>query len=233
MLFLNKDGAGLQTVRIWMGFALVALICLFCVAFVDRTALLAVHEYLPAAARLFFEKVTRLGLAEVWLIPGVSLAAGGFLLGRSHNGRVRRPRAAGLGRQAAFFCSAIITSGLALNIIKTVIGRYRPRYFLADGIYGFQPFNFDFSMNTFPSGHSQTIWAAMIALSLLFPRGMYVFLPFAVLVAASRVLVEAHFVGDVLMGSYLGFILTLYVYVWFVRRGYLSAGEAVPKGKRL
>ena len=108
-----------------------------------------------------------------------------------------------------------------LNIVKTMIGRLRPRFFLATGTYDFQPFNFDFGMNTFPSGHSQTVWALMIALALLYPRFTIPFLSFAAVVAASRVLVSAHYFSDVLMGSYLGVILTLYLYTRFIRKGLL------------
>ncbi len=222
MLFLDKDRCRINVSQAWAGFIVVLLLCLFCMIFVDRQVLLLVHQHLPRGWQQFFEKITRLGKGDIWITSSLCIAAGAFLVQRYGRNAGLRQRCALISRKAFFVFLSIVFSGLLLNLVKTMIGRYRPRYFLADNLYGFQPFNFDFGMNGFPSGHSQTAWALMISLSLLFPRYTAAFVGSAALVAASRVFVSAHFVSDVLMGSYMGMFLTLYLYTWFLKKGYLS-----------
>ena len=221
MLFLNKDHSRLLMGRVWASLLLVLLLCLVCIVYVDRPVLLLVHNQLPAQCQILFNRITRLGEGYIWLSASGVAAAGGSLLQRLGKTSELRQSGDSITKKGLFIFLSIIFSGLLLNIIKTMIGRLRPRFFLADSTYGFQPFNFDFGMNSFPSGHSQTIWALMTALSLLYPRFTIPFVSFATIVAASRVLVAAHYVSDVLMGSYLGTILTLYLYTRFIKNGYL------------
>ena len=222
MFFVNKDHTKVNTFRALMSFGIIALICIFCMLFVDRTVLNIIYTEQPEKIRLLFEKITRLGKGDLWIIGSLCLAVLGFFIKHFTASPKTRNRLNSIRVYSLFILSSILFSGALLNIIKTIIGRMRPRYFITEGLYGFQPFNFDFGMNTFPSGHSQTIWAVMTALIILFPRYALIFVPFATLVAASRILVSAHFVSDVLMGSYMGFLLTFYVYTWFVRKGYIS-----------
>ena len=231
MLFLSKDHSQLLIPRLWVSLLLVLLLCLVCMVYIDRPVLLLVHHELPAHWQIIFNKITRLGEGYIWITASGCAAAGGYLLQRFGKTSELRQLGDSFSRKGLFVFLSIIFSGLLLNIIKTMIGRLRPRFFLADSTYGFQPFNFDFGMNSFPSGHSQTIWALMVSLSLLYPRFTIPFVLFAALVAASRVLVAAHYVSDVLMGSYLGMILTLYLYTWFVKMGYLRRKQPATSPK--
>jgi undecaprenyl-diphosphatase len=61
----------------------------------------------------------------------------------------------------------------------------------------------------------------MVSLAILYPRFSLPFIFCATVVAASRVLIGAHFVSDVIMGSYMGLILTFYLYTQFIRNGWL------------
>ncbi|MCF6291682.1 MAG: phosphatase PAP2 family protein [Desulfobacterales bacterium] len=225
MLFLDKDRCRINVPQAWAGFIVVLLLCGLSMIFVDRQVLLLVHQHLPAGWQQFFERVTRLGKGDIWISSSLCIAAGAYLLQRYGKDPGLRRRCAAISGKAFFVFLSIVFSGLLLNLVKTMIGRYRPRYFLADNLYGFQPFNFDFGMNGFPSGHSQTAWALMISLSLLFPRYTAAFVFFAALVSASRVFVSAHFVSDILMGSYMGMFLTLYLYTRLVKKGYLVPGQ--------
>jgi len=53
---------------------------------------------------------------------------------------------------------------LLVNLLKYLIGRIRPRHLFEQGLYGFSPLNTQWGMNSFPSGHSQAIFAAMAKL---------------------------------------------------------------------
>ena len=221
MLFLNQDHSRLLMPRVWASLIVVVLLCLLSMLSIDRPVLLLVHNELPPRWQDFFRSITWLGEGNIWLIISGAVAGIGFLLQRFGKSSTLRQRGKAILSKGLFVFFSIIFSGLVLNVVKTVIGRLRPAYYLADSSYGFQPFNFDFGMNTFPSGHSQAVWALMTSLSLLYPRLTVPFLSFATLIAASRVLVSAHYLSDVLMGSYLGTVLTLYIYTRFIRKGFL------------
>jgi len=212
--------------HVWASLILVLLLCLLSMLYIDRQVLLLVQNELPAQWRHFFSSITGLGEGNIWLTVSGTVAVISYLLQRHGKSSTLRHRGKAFLAKGLFVFLSIIFSGLLVNIIKIMIGRLRPAYFLADSTYGFQPFNFDFGTNTFPSGHSQTVWALMVSLSLLYPRLTIPFLSFAATVAASRVLVTAHYLSDVLMGSYLGVILTLYIYTRFVRKGYLPCKQS-------
>ena len=118
-----------------------------------------------------------------------------------------------------FMFTALLAAGVAVNVLKVLIGRYRPRYFFSDEMWGFEPLNFATAMNSFPSGHTQSICTAMLALTILFPRIWPIALITAALVGASRVVLSVHWVSDVLAGAVLGIGLTLWIAQRFERKG--------------
>ena len=102
-------------------------------------------------------------------------------------------------------------SGVIHHFIKIVLGRYRPRYLFSDNWYGINPLNFNIAHNSFPSGHTQTIFAITIGLTLLYPRLGIFLVPLAILVGISRVVLIAHYPSDVLFGAYLGIATAILV----------------------
>lgn len=56
-------------------------------------------------------------------------------------------------------------------------------------------------LQSFPSGHSTTAVGFALALSYLYPRGRYLFALFALLAVSQRVLFDAHFLSDTLVGA--------------------------------
>jgi membrane-associated phospholipid phosphatase len=84
------------------------------------------------------------------------------------------------------------------------LGRYRPRYLFSEQWYGINPLNFNIAHNSFPSGHTQTIFAITAALTILYPRLGIVFFSIAILVGGSRIILIAHYPSDVIFGAYLG-----------------------------
>ncbi len=117
---------------------------------------------------------------------------------------------------------ALSTSGLIVNVMKMAIGRYRPRAWVHQAIYKIDPFMVTYSKCSFPSGHTQTIFAVMVSLSFIFPKGRWVFLSLAILVSATRIALTNHFLSDVLMGAYIGGISAFLCYthrdIWTDKR---------------
>jgi len=167
----------------------------------------------------FLKTVTDIGLGGLWLIPTAILSLL-FLLGRrvalSPAGRERYTR---LAWAPGFVFLSVALSGLIGDILKFVVGRTRPRLLFEQDLATFEPFTHGWAYNSFPSGHSQAIFAAMVALTLVFPRYAHAYLALAVLVAASRVLTTVHYFSDVVAGAWLGIFVTLALARFLALRG--------------
>lgn len=110
-----------------------------------------------------------------------------------------------------FIVVATACAGVLNGLLKFVFGRYRPDALFSSSLYGFHLFSAEYSKTSFPSGHACFITSLMLSLWLLFPRFGFFFIPFAMIVALSRVVTCAHYMSDVLFGSLLGFLITLQV----------------------
>lgn len=163
-------------------------------------------------------RITALGLGGVWLVP----AGVGAILFRLAQVRAKTPESAErmhLNANAALFLFASVAgSGIVVDVLKGLIGRLRPYELFVHNAYGFQPFSVHWNMNSFPSGHGQTIFAAMTAFAVVLPRLRYLWLTVAVAVAASRVIISVHYLSDVAMGSYCGIVGTVLLARLFAAR---------------
>lgn len=110
--------------------------------------------------------------------------------------------------QAAFVFAAIALSGLIADIAKPVFGRARPALYFTDRLFGFTGSGAHADHWSFPSGHTVTVSALALALTFLYPRFWPLYLTAAVLVAASRVIIAAHYLSDVVGGAFLGITVT-------------------------
>lgn len=125
-----------------------------------------------------------------------------------------RRLAAGAG--AVFVCVA--GAGLAVNVVKFIFGRYRPKAMWngrvpGEGpVYAFRWFETANMSTSFPSGHAVTAFALATALSMLTPRWAWLWFTWAVVAAAARVPALAHFPSDVVVGAYFGTVAALLLF---------------------
>lgn len=176
-------------------------------AFVDRPIAAYTHALDTSAHGLieFFRSITDLGKGAWYLWPcGVATILGAFL-SRGQDVPPRYRRLFGYVGVRAFYIFAVIAlSGIAANIIKPFVGRARPLLWLRDGIYGFDPFGHPYALwNSIPSGHTTTAFAFAFALAKLYPRATPVWYAYALCLALSRVMVDAHYLSDVCAGAML------------------------------
>ena len=120
--------------------------------------------------------------------------------------------------RALFFFTSIAASGLLTNIFKAIFGRYRPVMLFREGLFGFSFFAYEHSLTSFPSGHSAIITAVMMFFYFIYPKYKYIYILIAILVMTSRVILTAHFITDVIFGSYLAIFVTIYLKYLFEQR---------------
>jgi membrane-associated phospholipid phosphatase len=110
---------------------------------------------------------------------------------------------------------AVGLPGLVSTVVKRWIGRVRPS---DAGPFAYEPFSWRPDYASFPSGHATTAFAALVAFGAVFPRSRPVLWVYALLIAASRVVVSAHYPSDVIAGAAFGAFGALLVRDWFAVR---------------
>jgi len=176
-----------------------------------------------------FRTSTHAGHSAIWY----GLAVTGFAIAihygtRAASGLERwdwRRRA----RSFLYMVTSMAISGALVNIAKIAFGRYRPRFLFADGTAGFDPFALPLGDAAFPSGHTQSIVAAMMALGFIFPRSRWACWAVALVVGASRFLTTVHFLSDVIAGATVAAVTALVMKGYFERTGIpLAWNASVP-----
>jgi membrane-associated phospholipid phosphatase len=183
--------------------SLTSITCIALGLYVDRAAVLWAAG-LDEKYRHFFAIVTELGDATGWLVALLVALVVSLVISRRTLAPETRQRMLLHAWNCWFVILSCLVSGAIHHVLKVLIGRYRPRYFFADDLYGLSPLNFDIAQNSFPSGHTQTIVSICFALYLIYPRPAALYLVIAALVALSRVMLQAHYPSDVVGGIYLG-----------------------------
>ena len=117
----------------------------------------------------------------------------------------------------AFLFAAVAASGLIVDLLKVVFGRARPKLLFLAGTYDFTWLGFGANYWSFPSGHAATAAALMTALWCLWPRHVLFYVLLAAIVAASRMVIGAHYLSDVVMGAFVAVLTTRALAVLFVR----------------
>jgi len=119
-------------------------------------------------------------------------------------------------KRSLFLFLSIALSGIVSIIVKAIVGRFRPTMLFEENLYGVEFFRIGHEYNSFPSGHAVTVFALAMALSFLFPKYRFLFFCYALIVSISRVIINAHYIGDILAGAYIG-VMTVFLLSWLFR----------------
>lgn len=171
----------------------------------------------------YFRGITKVGDSRYWLVPIALILP--FLIAMHQaitEGSAKRMlswMAAALG--FVFICIAV--SGLSVDVLKVIFGRARPTLWFDEGIYGFSPFAFPSSnyYQSFPSGHSTTLFTIAGAITCFFPRLRIMMLVFASFFAFSRVVIGAHYLSDIIVGGVFGYYVAFWMRDWYVKKGWV------------
>lgn len=116
----------------------------------------------------------------------------------------------------ALLCQSVVFAFFTKNTLQYLFGRYVPRY--KNGhtllfernhhLYGFHWLQ----GGSFPSGHMAVLSAAVIAITVFYPKFKWVAIALMLLMAVLLILLNYHFLSDVLAGAYLGVSISLALY---------------------
>jgi lipid A 4'-phosphatase len=217
----------IRRLALWAMFT--ALAVTLSIFLLDRPAALYFHAQ-SEELRDVFRFITRFGVSTGYLV-GAALA---FVALRAA-ARLKRfaavaDRIRAYSALPLFFFASIAASGLAVDLVKTVAGRARPKLLFSNGDYYFSWWGMRSDFWSFPSGHTANAVAVALALSSIWPRCRAAAAIFAVLVAASRIIITAHYVSDVVMGAFLAFAIVPYIRFVFAQSGIDL--DAARKGER-
>jgi membrane-associated phospholipid phosphatase len=202
----ERDLARKPTRRIFtliLGVIVVVLCCIF----VDRPVawFVSSHRFYPAD---FLEWPP---LVSEWLTDLVVLGMAAVVAWRLW-GRAGRYQTLLL----AISANLVVTTAIK-TVLKGVFGRTGPgiwifseRLGFADNFCGFHPFHFGGAYQSFPSGHAATTFAVVSILWLSRARWRWLYALVAGVICLALVVLNYHFVSDVIAGAMLGSVTGVY-----------------------
>lgn len=191
-------------------FVVTALAIVACYLWIDRPIALAMHRAVVSHDYRWWTMLTRIPN------PLVPLAAIIFVVLAVQLLRRRTLE----GMQAVIFVAAVATivTEVCKEQLKFAFGRSWPESwtgfnpsFIRDGIYGFHPLHGGHGYNAFPSGHTATACAVLAVLWFTYPKAWPLWLTGGLSVAGGLVVLNYHFLGDVIAGAFLGASIGLLV----------------------
>ncbi len=161
-------------------------------------ALLEGHEEL-------WQLITDMGDSKYMGMLLLTLWVVAFAVGRSRPDNQFWPN---LRTKAALVVAAVISTGVFVLVVKFIVGRSRPY----TGEIGFSPFTLGSAHASWPSGHTTSAFAFAVAAGLAFPALRWPLVALAALTGFSRMVLEMHYFGDIIMGATIGTLGAIVVY---------------------
>jgi len=194
--------------------AVLSLLTLLCIFVIDEPVARMIS---PAATRGFVDPAIT-GIEYAFGFP-VSKWLTGFVLLLIATALFFVQRHRPLAWLLLFAGLSQLTTRLVAGVLKNVFLRTRPYEGLPDRW-------FTDGGSAFPSGHAAHFWGLFFALSIVFPRLRIPLLVLALFVSLSRVLVNDHFVGDVIGSAAIAALVTAGFVRAFRNAGVPPAGRA-------
>ncbi|MFB9953381.1 lipid A 1-phosphatase LpxE [Rhizobium puerariae] len=208
----------------WWPYALVAVNLILIAFFLLDAPVGSYAAHTPNLLKPFGDTITDLGKSG-WILFGSALlffeALAVIRLAPTLKARFQ---AMLVSHMAFYVFVSVAGSGLLVNLTKRIIGRARPVLYEQWTSHGFNPFS-GARFESFPSGHSTTVGAFLMAMALLAPPYRLLFLIMGLWLGFSRVIVAAHYPSDVIAGLSIGAWFSIMTAIVFARHGLLFRQE--------
>lgn len=185
----------------------------------DRPLAEAFRGLDDSAVHRVFEYVTQLGVSTGWLLGSFLVFALCWWAAERARDEARRRRLFDWSVRGLYVFACVALPGLLTNLLKALFGRSRPKLLFADGDFGFHFLRFHPDYWSFPSGHTTAAAGLAMAICLMRPRLWPVGLVFTMAVAASRVVLDRHYLSDTLFSAFLAVAAAIALQYVFTERG--------------
>ncbi len=152
----------------------------------------------------------------------VLLALGGLLIAVAFAAPalhgMQRSLLLGLGTRLQFLFLAVAVSAFVTDVIKWCVGRGRPFVGGEANAFNFSHFAGTPAYASFPSGHATTAFALAVAVAAVWPKARVAMAVYALVIAATRLVLLAHHPSDVVAGALVGIVCAMFVRYWFAAR---------------
>jgi membrane-associated phospholipid phosphatase len=126
---------------------------------------------------------------------------------------------------------SMVSTVVIKDQLKILFGRTWPQMFINNGVYGFNYFHYGHSFESFPSGHAAVAAAFLFIPWFLFSKLRTAMITFIIAVDIGLVMLNIHFLSDVIAGSFLGFSIALFtISLWRAARFPSGLRSAPPLG---
>jgi undecaprenyl-diphosphatase len=122
------------------------------------------------------------------------------------------------GMRLQFLFFAVLIPLLLGETLKWIVGRGRPFVGGEANSFNFVPFAGTGAYASFPSAHAITAFALAFAVTAVWPRARLAMIVYALLIAASRLVLLSHHPSDVVAGALIGVVGAMSVRYWFAAR---------------
>lgn len=187
--------------------------------------LFADHLYL---FRRFNRHVTDIGEgAHFFIFAALAYLITSFMLYRSKKKFETSPNLEFYKKWSASFFKTLTTSGLFILILKALCGRQRPHRSSTFEANIWDPLTTHWHNHSFPSGHAQTLFIAAVYFSLLWPKYTKWFFVSAFLLSLTRIPTHNHFLSDVIIGSSIGLLVSLWI-LYYTKFSTIFSATRIP-----
>lgn len=171
------------------------------IVFFDRPLAMWLSVADGSLIQFFFQAVTVFGSARWYLLSTALLVPVFFLWARRASTRPHAARLRWLAWALIFVFLAVALSQGLNELIKILCGRPRPPLVEEVGFFAWTPFTRAPGFDSFPSGHANAAMAIALALGFIAPRLRWALLALAAAVALSRLVLNVHYLSDVVAGA--------------------------------
>ncbi|MCC5792565.1 MAG: phosphatase PAP2 family protein [Legionellaceae bacterium] len=124
--------------------------------------------------------------------------------------------------QCRFVFSVVFLSNVIGLILKITLGRARPLRWFEQGQYGFYGPAFEHDFWSMPSGHTLTLMALTFAFACLCSKYRWWFLPLAVLLISTRIILMKHYLSDIIFASLISYLVAHYLYYYRFKKYFVE-----------